>query len=87
MLADGAQRPGNADGTLSIEWAAISDAGVYTCVATNVAGSDEIEVTLHVQGGFWHKKRVWLGEAEEGSKTPDLYPGRVIMDPFKGIPT
>ncbi|GAB1285527.1 Hemicentin-1 [Apodemus speciosus] len=49
VLVDGAQHPGNADGTLSIEQAAISDAGVYTCAATNVAGSDEVEATLHVQ--------------------------------------
>ncbi|XP_011246353.1 hemicentin-1 isoform X3 [Mus musculus] len=46
---DGAQHPGSPDGTLSIEQAVISDAGVYTCAATNIAGSDEAEVTLHVQ--------------------------------------
>lgn len=82
MLVDGAQHLGSPDGTLSIEQAAISDAGVYTCAATNIAGSDEAEVTLHVQGGFWHKKHVWSGEAEEGNKTPELYPGRAIMDPL-----
>ncbi|XP_021053028.1 hemicentin-1 [Mus pahari] len=49
LLVDGAQHPGSPDGTLSIEQAVIADAGVYTCAATNIAGSDEAEVTLHVQ--------------------------------------
>ncbi|KAL1775484.1 hemicentin-1 isoform X4 [Sigmodon hispidus] len=48
-LIDGEQHPSNPDGTLSIEQAVISDAGLYTCVATNIAGSDKAEVTLHVQ--------------------------------------
>lgn len=52
VLIDGVQLPSNPDGTLSIEQAVISDAGTYTCVATNIAGSDEAEATLHVQGGF-----------------------------------
>lgn len=52
MLTEGVQHPRNPDGTLSIEQAVISDAGVYTCIATNIAGSDEAEATLHVQGGF-----------------------------------
>ncbi|EGV94970.1 Hemicentin-1 [Cricetulus griseus] len=50
VLIDGAQQPSNPDGTLSIEQAVVSDAGVYTCVATNIAGRDEAELTLHVQG-------------------------------------
>ncbi|MEJ1270154.1 hypothetical protein NN561_000975 [Cricetulus griseus] len=49
VLIDGAQQPSNPDGTLSIEQAVVSDAGVYTCVATNIAGRDEAELTLHVQ--------------------------------------
>ncbi|XP_012495412.1 PREDICTED: hemicentin-1-like, partial [Propithecus coquereli] len=49
MLADGVQHISNPDGTLSIRQAMPSDAGVYTCVATNIAGSDETEITLHVQ--------------------------------------
>nr|XP_048286978.1 hemicentin-1 isoform X1 [Myodes glareolus] len=49
VLIDGVQLPSNPDGTLSIEQAVISDAGTYTCVATNIAGSDEAEATLHVQ--------------------------------------
>lgn len=72
MLVDGVQHPSSADGTLSFEQAMISDAGVYTCAATNVAGSDEVEATLHVQGGFWCKKHVWSGESEKGDKTPEL---------------
>ncbi|XP_047561044.1 hemicentin-1 isoform X2 [Lutra lutra] len=48
-LVDGARLVSNSDGTLSIDPALLSDAGVYTCVATNMAGSDETEITLHVQ--------------------------------------
>lgn len=52
MLVDGVQHISNSDGTLSIDQAMLSDAGIYTCVATNIAGSDETEITLHVQGDF-----------------------------------
>ncbi|XP_059001185.1 hemicentin-1 isoform X2 [Mustela lutreola] len=48
-LVDGVRLVSNSDGTLSIDPALLSDAGVYTCVATNMAGSDETEITLHVQ--------------------------------------
>lgn len=72
MPFNGVQHPGSPDGMLTIEQTALSDAGTYTCSATNIAGSDEAEVTLHVQGGFWHKRHVWSGEAEEWNKTPEL---------------
>ncbi|XP_006907796.1 hemicentin-1 isoform X1 [Pteropus alecto] len=49
VLGDGAQHISHPDGTLSISQAVPSDAGVYTCVATNIAGSDDTEITLHVQ--------------------------------------
>uniref|UniRef100_H0XAK9 Hemicentin 1 n=1 Tax=Otolemur garnettii TaxID=30611 RepID=H0XAK9_OTOGA len=49
VLADGVQHISSPDGTLSIQHAMPADAGVYTCVATNIAGSDETEITLHVQ--------------------------------------
>ncbi|KAF5916711.1 hypothetical protein HPG69_005506, partial [Diceros bicornis minor] len=49
VLVDGVQRISNPDGMLSIDQAVLSDAGIYTCVATNIAGSDETEITLHVQ--------------------------------------
>ncbi|XP_011902754.1 PREDICTED: hemicentin-1 isoform X2 [Cercocebus atys] len=49
MLVDGVQHVSNPDGTLSIDQAMPSDAGIYTCVATNIAGTDETEITLHVQ--------------------------------------
>ncbi|EFB29465.1 hypothetical protein PANDA_009711 [Ailuropoda melanoleuca] len=49
MLVDGVQHVSNSDGMLSVEQAMLSDSGIYTCVATNIAGSDETEITLHVQ--------------------------------------
>ncbi|XP_069890339.1 hemicentin-1 [Dipodomys merriami] len=49
VLVDGGQRVSNPDGTLSIDQAMLSDAGVYTCAATNIAGRDEADITLHVQ--------------------------------------
>uniref|UniRef100_A0A8C9DLV3 Hemicentin-1 n=1 Tax=Prolemur simus TaxID=1328070 RepID=A0A8C9DLV3_PROSS len=49
MLGDGVQHVSNPDGTLSIRQAMPSNAGIYTCVATNIAGSDEMEIALHVQ--------------------------------------
>ncbi|KAM5295481.1 hemicentin-1 isoform 3-T3 [Glossophaga mutica] len=49
VLVDGVQHVSHPGGTLSINQAMLSDAGVYTCVAANIAGSDETEITLHVQ--------------------------------------
>ncbi|XP_036128071.1 hemicentin-1 [Molossus molossus] len=49
VLVDGVQHVSQPGGTLSINQAMLSDAGVYTCVAANIAGRDETEITLHVQ--------------------------------------
>ncbi|XP_064450302.1 hemicentin-1 isoform X2 [Mirounga angustirostris] len=49
LPVDGVQHVSNLDGTLSIDQAMLSDAGLYTCVATNIAGSDGTEITLQVQ--------------------------------------
>ncbi|XP_075384531.1 hemicentin-1 isoform X2 [Tenrec ecaudatus] len=49
VMADGMRHVSAPDGTLSIEQATLPDAGAYTCVATNIAGNDETEITLHVQ--------------------------------------
>lgn len=52
VLLDGLWRLSRPGGTLSLDRATLSDAGLYTCVATNIAGSDEVETTLHVQGAL-----------------------------------
>ncbi|XP_036375886.1 hemicentin-1 [Megalops cyprinoides] len=49
LLVDGAQYRSFPDGTLTISEVGLSDAGVYTCVASNVAGRDEAHIQLHVQ--------------------------------------
>lgn len=49
VLVDGVQHVSHPGGMLSISQAMLSDAGGYTCVAANIAGSDETELTLHVQ--------------------------------------
>jgi hypothetical protein len=56
MLLDGVQHFSSSDGTLSINWAVLSAAGIYTCVATNIAGIDKTEIKLHVQGDFMMMK-------------------------------
>lgn len=67
VVVDGARYINNPDGTLSINQAVPSDAGTYTCIATNIAGSDEAEMTLHVQGdlGAWENICV-VGLGSEG---------------------
>lgn len=67
VLVDGGQPVSNLDGSLSIPQAMLSDAGVYTCVATNIAGSDETEITLHVQGDFWHREMYGSGAGSGGN--------------------
>ncbi|TRZ22552.1 hypothetical protein HGM15179_004536 [Zosterops borbonicus] len=46
---DGGKFLQSPDGTLSISSIQLPDAGTYTCVATNGAGSDTAEVTVQVQ--------------------------------------
>ncbi|NXC61674.1 HMCN1 protein, partial [Aleadryas rufinucha] len=46
---DGGQFLQSPDGALAISSVQLPDAGTYTCVATNEAGSDTAEVTLQVQ--------------------------------------
>lgn len=50
ILIDNGQYIRSSDGTLSISKVLVSDSGIYKCVARNIAGLDEAEITLHVQG-------------------------------------
>ncbi|NXV13679.1 HMCN1 protein, partial [Cepphus grylle] len=47
---DGGQFTPGPDGALSISNVQLPDAGIYKCVANNVAGSDVSEITVQVQG-------------------------------------
>ncbi|XP_004688211.1 PREDICTED: hemicentin-1 [Condylura cristata] len=49
VLLDGVRHASSPDGTLHVHHALLSDAGIYTCVATNLAGSEETDITLQVQ--------------------------------------
>lgn len=50
ILIDNRQYAVAPDGTLSISQVLLSDSGIYRCVASNMAGRDETEITIHVQG-------------------------------------
>lgn len=50
MPADGERFLQSPSGALGISSIQLPDAGIYTCVATNSAGSDTAEVTVQVQG-------------------------------------
>lgn len=50
MPIDGGQFIHSLDGALGISNVQLPDAGIYTCVASNVAGSDTSEITVQVQG-------------------------------------
>ncbi|XP_055962583.1 hemicentin-1 [Sorex fumeus] len=52
------------EGSLRIPQTLLSDTGVYTCVATNVAGREEAEITLHIQ------EPPTLGELDPPYNTP-----------------
>ncbi|KAL4635075.1 hemicentin-1 [Arapaima gigas] len=49
LLEYGAQYKSLPDGTLTIGEAGLSDAGLYTCVASSAAGHDEAHIQLQVQ--------------------------------------
>ncbi|KAJ1172187.1 hypothetical protein NDU88_004037, partial [Pleurodeles waltl] len=49
VLIDGGQYVSSDDGTLSIDKAEVSDSGIYKCIASNIAGHDEADVTIEVQ--------------------------------------
>ncbi|XP_030626728.1 hemicentin-1 [Chanos chanos] len=49
LLVDGAQYRTSPDGTLTVSRVGLTDEGVYTCVASNIAGRDETNIQLQVQ--------------------------------------
>ncbi|KAI5614770.1 hemicentin-1 isoform X1 [Silurus asotus] len=49
LVADGTRYSLSSDGTLTVRQVALSDEGVYTCVASNLVGQDEAGIQLQVQ--------------------------------------
>ncbi|MCJ8749980.1 hypothetical protein PDJAM_G00193750 [Pangasius djambal] len=49
LVADGAHYSLSPDGALTVQQVALTDEGVYTCVASNVVGQDEANIQLQVQ--------------------------------------
>ncbi|XP_066533975.1 hemicentin-1 [Hoplias malabaricus] len=49
LLLDEARYSVSTDGTLTVQQVALTDEGVYTCVASNIAGQDEASIMLQVQ--------------------------------------
>lgn len=52
LLIDSGQYAVSTDGMLSISNVLLSDSGTYKCVANNIAGQDEVEIIVHVQGNY-----------------------------------
>ncbi|XP_029473326.1 LOW QUALITY PROTEIN: hemicentin-1 [Rhinatrema bivittatum] len=84
VLIDGGQYSAAPNGMLSIDKAQLSDSGVYKCVASNIAGRDEAEITVQVQ------EPPTVEEVEPPFNTP--YQERVANQriafpcPAKGVP-
>ncbi|CAB1323870.1 unnamed protein product, partial [Coregonus sp. 'balchen'] len=49
LVVDGTQYRTSLDGSLTLGQVGLSDQGTYTCLATNIAGSDQANVQLQVQ--------------------------------------
>lgn len=58
VLIDSGRYIVSMDGMLSISSVLLSDSGTYKCVANNIAGQDEAEIMVHVQGNYITAKKV-----------------------------
>uniref|UniRef100_A0A8C3TTC0 Hemicentin 1 n=1 Tax=Catharus ustulatus TaxID=91951 RepID=A0A8C3TTC0_CATUS len=81
--ADGERFLQSPSGALGISSIQLPDAGIYTCVATNSAGSDTAEVTVQVQGIF----PPTIKSAEPSERAVVLYKPVTLQCIASGIPS
>uniref|UniRef100_A0A670IF80 Hemicentin 1 n=1 Tax=Podarcis muralis TaxID=64176 RepID=A0A670IF80_PODMU len=70
ILVDNRQYGASSDGALRISKVLISDSGIYKCVASNIAGRDEAEIMVHVQGTIPSEPKMLERVAKERTAFP-----------------